>query len=105
MITHTIAPYMVPAPRVHVQGEQSKKFRGVPGSPDHKEFIFHRALKGCNFTIGQHVTYKRNPVQITDIYTVYSGCIEWDGLKPKFVEVYDGEELLLMHPSDLRRTR
>lgn len=87
---------------------KGSKFSGVSGSAAHKEFIFERAKLGHSFSKGDHVTLKRNPVQIVEIYEDYGPHVEWDGLCPKFVEVWDGNEkqlIVLVHPSQLRRKR
>ena len=97
------------AKQLRRMGNQStKKFQGTSGSPEHKEFIYRRSFNACNFSVGEHVTFKRNPVQIVAIYEDYGPHVEWDGLCPLFVEIYDGNDkgdVLLVHPSQLRRKR
>lgn len=112
MIEHSIAPYATPAPvaqfRHYKQTKGSKKFQGTSGSGEHKKFIFERAISQCHFELNDHVLYKRNPYQIVDIYMTYGDHVEWDGLKPRYIELWDHErpnEVILRHHSELRRKR
>ena len=113
MLTHSITPYTHPVSRKalkqqHHQQPKKGKFQGTSGSGEHKEFIFNRAKLSHSFDVGDHVTFKRNPVQIVAIYEDYGPHVEWDGLCPMFVEIFDGNpkgDVVLVHPSQLRRKR
>jgi hypothetical protein len=109
MLTHSIEvhkPLYVEKVR-HAQ-QPTRRWKGREGTEDHKEFIFNRARGDCKFEEAEVVLYKRNPCLIMNILENMDQMgMEWDGLKPKFIECWlEGTDKFFMaHPSDLKRPR
>lgn len=106
MITHEISPHkaLPPLQRVTPIG----KFKGKQGSIEHKIFIFERARAYCPFSYGDQVRYNKTKStgMVIDLYEDF-GYVEWEGLKPLFVEVFDyqSQELYVAHPSNLKKVQ
>lgn len=102
MITHSIMRYTKKG-KPRVAEVKSLTGDGI-GSESHKRAILGRALQQSKWQEGDWAIYKKEAVQIMNIYTDYdSGEIQWDELKVLFIEVWDGAELWMCHHSDLRR--
>lgn len=101
MLTFSISPY---------QHKRKDKPKFIHGTQEHKDFILHRAINTAT---------ESEKFEPGDCYFVH-GCkekgmilayvfdpkvVEWEGLKPKFLELYFKDENLtrLYHPSDLRK--
>lgn len=100
MITHSINVYTT---RGNARKIDTPTRDGI-GSEYHKRFILNKALKHNHFEEGDWVFYKRKKGQITHIYDTFED-VEWDSLKARFIEVWVNNELIVCHPSDLRRAK
>ena len=100
MITHEIARYAEPAPV-----PSTKRFQGVFGSDVHRKYIFERSLKNQPFEIGDTVRFDKKKYTIVDIYTHLNAGVQWDHLKPLYVEIYDidTQECWIVSPGDLKK--
>ena len=103
MIVHTITVYG--EPKTHKVFPNNKKFQGVHGTTDHRQFILKRALMSSTFTEGEYVIYKRNKAFIDSIITDFD-MVGWDGLRPLFIEILNEDgKLELVHSSVLKRIK
>lgn len=85
-----------------------EKPRHVAGSVAHKAYIFDKHFKAwCQnvnaHSMGEDVKVKGDKGTIIDVVIDFD-LIEWDGLKPKFLEVwlYGAQTTQLFHPSELK---
>lgn len=101
MITHKI----IRAPDKQLM-DVNGKFKGEHHSEDHKRFILARSLMRNEWKIGQIVRHRGQKFQITDIYE-NNYFVVWQGLMPKFIELYDPEsnQCIVVHPSEIKRSR
>lgn len=112
MLVHSIVVYKPPISKRKKEREV-KGLNGVePGSEDHKVAIYERTF--LKFTSsrsspkeGDYVTIrgaKRHPMQLVWILTEFEKT-EWEGLKCKFLEIYDpiSTDFVLVHPSSIKR--
>jgi hypothetical protein len=102
MITHQI----IHQPE-EPEPDATRKFKGKYGSEAHKKYIFERSWMRQTFQPGEWVKYRGQSHEIVDIYTHMSMPIEWKGLKPCYIELWNPKEkeCILAHPSELKRTR
>jgi hypothetical protein len=102
MITHAINE----AAELPLFQTRGAKWRGEIGSDDHKTMIFTRSKANHAYQLYDDVLYKGMPCFIQDMHDDIR-LVEWDGLKPKFIEVWSHEtnEFYMVHPSDLRRVK
>ena len=101
MITHNIIVGREKAP-----APSTKRFQGVIGSHDHREFILNRAVTHNPFKVEDFVIYRKRRHQVLDIYSEpEGGGVRWQGLKPYFVEIWGDGEIKLAHPSELKKAR
>jgi hypothetical protein len=83
------------------------RYKGEFGSDDHKRYILERSWLHQPYSIGEWVVMAKKHYQIIDIYSHLSLPIQWDHLKPLYIELYDPEtqELFLVHPSDIKKVK
>ena len=108
MLTHQIKLKIErkPLPGTVTQiGDQKPKVRH--GSENHKRAIAKGSMSWNDWAPGDYVSVSTHPGDsgwVVDVLDMDKfDAIEWDGLKPRFIEVYmDGlQESILFHPADL----
>lgn len=108
MISHS---FNIPGKEIHqsVVNLTPHKPKYLAGSENHKRHIFQSNLKWSDWKMGDEVEVNNHHVKsavgwIVDCLTPDQfESVEWDGLKPRFIEVYLNaiQDSVLCHPSDL----
>lgn len=88
-------------------GEKPSKARLLkPGTPDFKERVLERAVKGCKLAVGEYVKLKGTALkgEIKEI-RLDVNAINWKNNQPQFVVVEVNGKEMLAHHSQLKRSR